>query len=88
MLVDPKTLRVLAATTMNEPEGNAIARESLVKVLHLYSNVNLYVMDRVCGFAPSAKCDPQFKQIKYYSVDWLHAKTHTETCAHNPWRAR
>lgn len=85
MLVDPRNQRVLAVTAMDRPEGNAVVRKSLSKVLHLYPKVNLYVMDRVCGFAPSATNDPALAQLRYYSVDWLHGKTHSEECAYNPW---
>ena len=35
-----------------------------------YPNMNAFIMDRACVFAPSARDD--FKHIKYWVVDTFH----------------
>ena len=68
-----------------QPENNAVVTESLAKVLPHHPRINLLVMDRVCGYRPSAEQNPLLRQLKYYSVDWLHAKGHTDACECNPY---
>ena len=38
MLINPRELRILAVTCMDKPQGNAIVRQSLLKVLPKYRN--------------------------------------------------
>lgn len=82
MLVNPRDLRILAVTCMDKPEGNEVVRQSLLKVLPKYRNLDGFVMDRVCDCAPSSQGD--FKQVKYWAVDHFHALKHKQTCAYNP----
>ena len=74
MLVNPSSGRILAVTPMKTPEDNAVVTTALLKLLPAYHNINLLVMDRVCGYMPSAAQNPLLRQLKYYSVEWLHAK--------------
>ena len=85
MLVDPQSGRIVGVTPMRDPENNAVVTESLTKTLPNYPNVNVFVMDRVCGFKKTAEENPALAQIKYYSVDWLHAKGHIDDCPCNPY---
>ena len=57
---------------------------SLLTILPKYKNLDGFVMDRVCGFAPKAKEDSDLKQIKYWAIDHFHALRHKQTCAYNP----
>lgn len=77
MLVNPRDLRILAVTCMDKPEGNEVVRQSLLKVLPKYRKLDGFVMDRVCGCAPSLQGD--FKQVKYWAVDHFHALKHKQT---------
>lgn len=69
---------------MDQPENNLIVRASLLKTLPKYKNLDGFVMDRVCSFAPNAKEDPAFKQIKYWAIDHFHALKRKKTCSYNP----
>ena len=37
-------------------------------------------MDRACSFLPRAESKAKFKQIKYWSVDFLHVRGHSASC--------
>ena len=76
ILVNPKDLRVLGATSMEKTENNPVVRKSLLKILLKYKNLDGFVMDRVWGVAPSVKTDQAFKQIKFWAVDHVHALKH------------
>ena len=84
MLVNPKDLRVLGVTCMEKAENNPVVRGSLLKILSKYKNLDGFVMDRACGFAPSVKTDQALKQIKFWAVDHFHALEHKKTCKYNP----
>ena len=47
-----------------------------------YPNMDAFIMDRACVFAPSARDD--FKHIKYWVVDTFHAQKHKKACPCNP----
>ncbi|OLQ13370.1 hypothetical protein AK812_SmicGene2621 [Symbiodinium microadriaticum] len=74
MLVHPRDLRILAVKSMCVPENNAILHDSLLEILPLYKNLDGVIMDRACGFLPTAQADKNLKQIKYWSIDGFHAR--------------
>ena len=84
MLVHPRDLRILAVRSMVVPENNEILHESLLEILPLYKNLDGVIMDRACGFLPTAKANKEMKPIKFWSVDGFHAKGHTKKCPCNP----
>ena len=88
MLVHPRDLRILAFKSMSVPENNAILHDSLLEILPLYKNLDCAIMDRACGFLPTAQADKNLKQIKHWSIDGFHAKGHTKGCPCNPLHKR
>ena len=84
MLVHPRNLRILAVRSMSVPENNEILYDSLLEILPLYKHLDGLIMDRACGFLPTAQADKNLKQIKYWSIDGFHAKGHTKGCPCNP----
>ena len=84
MLVNPQDQRILCVVAMDKPENNPVVQKSLEKVLPLYQKVNGFIMDRVCGFAPTHASKKSLSQIKYWSLDKFHAHRHKKTCVYNP----
>lgn len=88
MLVNPDDHRILAVSRMDQPEGNAIATDTLKRVLPNYPQCNAFVMDRCCALYSKNQGKPCFKQIKYWAVDHWHAHTHKKGCLCNPLHIR
>lgn len=88
MLVDPKTSRILSVVSQDNPEGNEVTSQALLKVLHLYPKVDLFVLDRACAFMPSAKTTTGLEQLKFYAVDKFHAHGHRSACPCHPTKPR
>ena len=53
-------------------------------ILPSYPKCNAFIMDRACGFEPSARKDSELKQLKYYPVDLWHQKTHAKKRKNSP----
>ena len=84
MVVDPVSGRILGVTSQDEPEGNKVVTQSLLKILPQYPNIDLLVMDRACHYMPSAVKTPGLEQLKYFSLDRFHSYGHTKNCPCNP----
>ena len=64
MLVHPRDLRLLAVKSMSVPENNEMLHDSLLEILPLYKNFDGVIMDRACGFLPTAQADKNLKQTQ------------------------
>ena len=84
MLVNPSNQRILSVVCMDKPEGNEVMVNALDKILHKYKQVNGIVLDRACSFITRAKSIEKFHQIKYWCVDYFHARGHRKSCPCNP----
>ncbi|CAJ1370385.1 unnamed protein product [Effrenium voratum] len=88
MLVAPRDVRIVGVSCVMKPENNDIARTTLSKVLPKYKNVDTFIFDGQCSFAPSTQDLPEFKQVKYWSVDKIlgtfHGHGHKDACKNNP----
>eukprot|EP00973_Karenia_brevis_P005836 795062-Karenia_brevis.AAC.1 len=60
MVVDPKTLRILAAEQMHEPESNSVVSQTLEKVIDLYPAADAFIYDRNCKYYQTASMRPSF----------------------------
>ena len=77
MLVAPRDGRIVGVSCVMKPENSDIARTTLSKVLPKYKNVDTFIFDRQCSFAPSTQDLPEFKQVKYWSVDKILGTFHS-----------
>ena len=84
MVVDPVSGRILGVTSQDEPEGNKVVTQSLLKILPQYPNIDLLVMDRACHYMPSAVKTPGLEQLKYFSLDRFHSYGHTKIAHATP----
>ena len=50
--------------------------------------MNTFVYDRCCSFYVSAQKLAACRGIKYWCVDWMHAKGHSSSCPCNPYRIK
>ena len=84
MLVDPASARILSVKPMAAPENNDVVTRALADVLPLYPHLNTLIMDRVCGYKRAAGQNPNLSQLKFFIVDWFHARGHVGGCQCNP----
>jgi hypothetical protein len=84
MITDPATGRILSVEQQIEPENNAVVEAALGKVLPLYPQVDTFIMDRNCKFAPTAGKAAKFRCIKFWCIDKFHAVKHSKKCVCNP----
>lgn len=85
MVMDPANGRIVSVVQQFEPENNAVCIEALEKVIHIYGNVDAFILDRNCKFAPTASARPKLAQIKTWAIDRFHAHRHSSTCPCNPY---
>lgn len=76
--------RVLGVQEQVHPENNKTVAASLGDALPMYPNVDCFVYDRNCSFAPSYSKIAAFKQIKHWPVDKFHGHRHTAKCRYSP----
>ena len=84
MVVDPSSQRIVSIQSQRVPENNPVVERALTRILHLYPNVNAFIMDRNCGFVQRARQVAELKQIKKYIIDKWHAFGRVKTCVCNP----
>ncbi|CAK0848816.1 unnamed protein product [Prorocentrum cordatum] len=84
MVVTPQG-RVVTAIEQAVPEGNGVAAAALGRAIVNHPKVDTYAYDRCCSFYQSAMKIVALKPIKYWTVDWMHAKRHSDTCPCNPY---
>eukprot|EP00435_Cladocopium_sp_Y103_P046658 s2045_g13.t1 len=76
MVIDPVSGRILAVTSQDEPEGNKVVTQSLLKILPQYPNIDLLVMDRCCHYMPSAA-----QETRHRFAVLLFCKQHNDLVA-------
>ena len=76
--------RIVACTTMENPENNEVVTSAFKQAVLTHSKANCIVYDRACSWSKSAQTDPAFKKIKHFSVDKWHGHRHTSKCKHSP----
>ena len=80
----PATGEVLAASQMRDPENNAIAKETFQKALKKCPRVNCLIYDRMCTLHKRLRPKAEFRKIKHFAVDKMHARGHSRECLCNP----
>ena len=60
---------VLHVQQQIDPENNDDVAAAFAAVVEKYPKVDCLVYDRNCGLAPKQSSRPEFKQIKYWSID-------------------
>ncbi|CAE7162509.1 unnamed protein product [Symbiodinium necroappetens] len=84
MAVDPRTLRVLGVSCLDQPEGDEVMDGILTRLLPKYPLLDGIVLDRACAFLPHAKRTREFAQVGYWCVDYFHGAKHSDQCPCNP----
>jgi len=69
---------------MRDPENNEVTTTALTKVLPMYTDVDCFVLDRVCKYVGHAQRLSELRQIKYFAVDRFHARLHGPNCKCSP----
>lgn len=84
MITSPETGYIVGIHEMLEPENNAIAFKCLSEILPLYPRVDGMIYDRACSILAQASKKKFLQQVKYWSVDKFHGRTHVASCKCNP----
>ena len=75
---------VSSAVEQKSHEGNGLTATALTRAVQKHPNVNTIVYDRCCAFYVSAQGLAAFQNVKYWSVDKMHAHRHSSRCPCNP----
>ena len=83
MMVVP-TGQIVQISQMLDPEDHEIVTHALESTVERFPNLNCFVYDRACAYAPKNKTRAAFKKIKHWCVDKFHARRHNKRCKCSP----
>jgi hypothetical protein len=75
--------RIVSVEQQVEPENNDVVTRAMEKVYGCFPNLDCFVLDRNCKYAPNNKW--RFPRIKTWAIDKFHAKRgHGPKCSCSP----